>query len=128
MLLKDTVSGQIVNIFVCSNNMARMTKEEAMKDGGYPIATHIIEVSDDTVFCGWKENEKLPSNFHQELRDEWEKVGYVTAIAYNPKVECELIGNHSSGIASRLERPCKTCKRNNDIGVSKCWCCEIYNP
>ena len=30
--------------------------------------------------------------------------------------------------AAAKEKPCKQCGRNNDIGVSKCWCCECSNP
>ena len=28
----------------------------------------------------------------------------------------------------RQEGPCYNCKRSNDLGVKKCWNCEIANP
>ena len=30
--------------------------------------------------------------------------------------------------APRIERPCKACKRPNDVGVRSCWCCGIESP
>lgn len=36
---------------------------------------------------------------------------------------------NSKNISSkRLEAPCNTCRRNNDIGVTECWWCGCSNP
>jgi hypothetical protein len=29
----------------------------------------------------------------------------------------------ASAITARQEKPCQTCGKNNDVGVSVCWCC-----
>lgn len=31
-------------------------------------------------------------------------------------------------VSQTKEAPCKQCQRKNDVGIAKCWCCEVANP
>ena len=92
-------------------------------------------VANGITTVGWKSNEITPKlNIAARpptlTQDEVNK-GFILAHEYYSHCEIEKVSSETQATtlkAQLAEKPCRQCRRMNDIGVKKCYLCECPNP
>jgi hypothetical protein len=128
MFLKDTQPGQRIAVWI--NKTTRITVVSPDAESVQLPATVMKQDGSITV-VGWKAGEECPSNYNgNALTSQMKADGYIMYLRYFNYVECEPLTG-SAQVATnnkRAEKPCGQCHRMNDIGVKKCWWCELTHP
>lgn len=70
------------------------------------------------------------ANAVKPVDPQWARMGFIEIHEYGNHCFCEAnaIPSQTNVAKTRNEKPCKNCKRPNDVGVGACWWCELDNP
>ena len=127
MSLKDAQVGDRILIPLNSNGSLTFSFDTSKMS----IPATVVAQSPGATILAWKAGEQVPvdmyHSFGTHLCADWAEQGFVIAYRYGNHCPCQPI-DFLMCSAGPAEKPCKQCGRNNDIGVSKCWMCEVSSP
>lgn len=130
MQLKDAKIGDKVLIFVYKNSKSLIQISHEDMSGCYTVPATIVDQNCGGTKLGWKISDDYPISLNlvvpYHLLDTIDIVQEYGSHCYCLPINVNY--NDSINNFYKIEKPCKQCKRNNDLNINKCWWCCVDNP